>query len=70
VSEAMTMAQWAIRWILDYDPVTVVIPGASRPQQVADNASASVLAPLGEEAHRRLQAFYQQKVAQHIRGPY
>jgi len=70
VPAGVTMAQWAMRWILDYDAVTVVIPGASRPQQVADNAATSDLAPLGDEVHRRLQAFYQQRVAQHIRGPY
>jgi aryl-alcohol dehydrogenase-like predicted oxidoreductase len=70
VPAGRTMAQWAMRWILDYDAVTVVIPGASRPQQVADNAATSNLAPLGDEVHRRLQAFYQQRVAQHIRGPY
>lgn len=70
VPEGMTMAQWAMRWILDYDAVTVVIPGATKPRQVADNASASDIAPLGEEVHRQLQAFYQQKIAHHIRGPY
>ncbi|HMV86111.1 MAG TPA: aldo/keto reductase [Blastocatellia bacterium] len=70
VPEDMTMAQWAMRWILDYDAVTVVIPGATKPQQVADNIAVSQLPPLGEEVHRRLQAFYQEKVVPHIRGPY
>lgn len=68
--EGMTMAQWAMRWILDHDAVTVVIPGATKPQQVASNALASDLPPLGEKIHRQLQDFYQQKVVQHIRGPY
>lgn len=70
VPEGMMMAQWAMRWILDYDAVTVVIPGATTPQQVAANTGASDLPPLGEDVHRRLQAFYQQKVAPRIRGPY
>lgn len=70
VPENLTMAQWATRWILDHEAVTAVIPGASKIQQVADNASASDLSPLGEEVHRQLQAFYEQKVAKHIRGPY
>ncbi|HMV50576.1 MAG TPA: aldo/keto reductase, partial [Blastocatellia bacterium] len=43
VPEDMTMAQWAMRWILDYDAVTVVIPGATKPQQVADNIAVSQL---------------------------
>lgn len=70
VPEGMTMAEWAMRWILDFDAVTVVIPGATKLQQVTDNASASELPPLGEELHHQLHAFYLQKVAQHIRGPY
>lgn len=70
VPTEMTMAQWAVRWILDHEAVTVVIPGATKISQVADNASATDLPPLGEEVHRQLQKFYEQKVAQHIRGPY
>ena len=70
VPAGMTMAEWAMRWILDFDAVTVVIPGATKLQHVTDNASASGLPPLGEELHRQLHAFYLQKVAQHIRGPY
>ncbi|HZS05032.1 MAG TPA: aldo/keto reductase [Blastocatellia bacterium] len=70
VPPGMTMAQWAMRWILDDDAVTVVIPGATRAEQVASNAATSDLPPLGEETHRELQRFYEEKVAQSIRGPY
>lgn len=70
VPEDQTMAQWAMRWILDHDAVTVVIPGATQVQQVADNACASELPPLSEALHRQLREFYEQKVAHHIRGPY
>ncbi len=70
VPAGMTMAQFALRWILDHDAVTTVIPGASRPQQAADNAAASDLPPLGDELHARLRTFYRDKVAAHIRGPY
>ncbi len=65
-----TMAQWAQRWILDHEAVTVVIPGASRPQQAADNAAVSQLPPLSRETHAKLESFYQSEVAGHIRGPY
>ena len=64
------MALWTQRWILDHDAVTVVIPGASRPQQASDNADASALPPLPPELHGRLQAFYRERVAPNIRGPY
>jgi aryl-alcohol dehydrogenase-like predicted oxidoreductase len=70
VPEGLTIAQMAMRWILDHDAVTVVIPGATQVRQVADNAFASDLPPLGNELHRRLQLFYEHKVVQHIRGPY
>ncbi|HZX09235.1 aldo/keto reductase [Kribbella sp.] len=41
-----TMAQFALRWILDQPGVSAVIPGARNPQQVAANISAATLAPL------------------------
>ncbi|MEP6924754.1 MAG: aldo/keto reductase, partial [Pyrinomonadaceae bacterium] len=34
VPEGMTMAQFALRWILMFDAVTCAIPGAKRPSQV------------------------------------
>lgn len=70
VPEGMTMAQMAMRWILDFDAVSVVIPGASSPQQAHDNAQASELPPLSEELHQKLAEFYTQEVHDHIRGPY
>ncbi|MCA9872354.1 MAG: aldo/keto reductase, partial [Anaerolineales bacterium] len=36
----MTMAQFALRWILMFEAVTCAIPGAKRPSQVQDNAAA------------------------------
>jgi hypothetical protein len=70
VPEGMTMAQMALRWILDFDAVSVVIPGATAIQHVRDNAAASDLPPLSQELHRTLRDFYQNEVEQHIRGPY
>ncbi len=64
------MAQAALRWILDHEAVTVVIPGATRPEQARDNAAASDLPPLGEPIHRALAEIYTQHVEPHIRGPY
>jgi aryl-alcohol dehydrogenase-like predicted oxidoreductase len=68
--EGMTLAQMALRWILDFDAVTVVIPGASRPSQVQSNAAISDLPPLSKELHAKIADFYMSKVAQHIRGVY
>jgi aryl-alcohol dehydrogenase-like predicted oxidoreductase len=66
----MTMAQMALRWILDFDAVSAIIPGASNPGQARANVTASELPPLGEELHAQLRAFYETQVAAHIRGPY
>ena len=70
VPEGMTMAQLALRWILDFDAVSVIIPGASNPRQALANVTASEMPPLGEELHARLREFYETQVAAHIRGPY
>ena len=70
VPPGMSMAQMALRWILDHDAVSVVIPGASSPQQAEANVAAYDLPPLSESLHKELRAFYEQKVHAEIRGPY
>lgn len=70
VPEGMTMSQMAQRWILDYDAVSVVIPGASRPEQARANSAVSGIAPLGKHLHEQLRGFYQTEIAPHIRGAY
>jgi aryl-alcohol dehydrogenase-like predicted oxidoreductase len=64
------MAQTALRWILDFGAVSVVIPGARSPEQARANLAASELESLGPELHARLREFYETRVAAHIRGPY
>ena len=43
VPEGVTPAQFALRWIIDQPGVTVAIPGASRPEQAAQNAQAAMI---------------------------
>jgi aryl-alcohol dehydrogenase-like predicted oxidoreductase len=43
-----TMAQFALRWVLDQPGVTVVIPGARDAEQARRNAAAAGLPPLSE----------------------
>jgi aryl-alcohol dehydrogenase-like predicted oxidoreductase len=40
------LAQWALRWILMFDAVSTIIPGARRPAQVDENVASSALPPL------------------------
>lgn len=70
VPAGMTMAQMSQRWILDHEAVSVVITGASRPAQVAANASVSALPPLDAGLRAALRDFYEKEVKQHIRGAY
>jgi aryl-alcohol dehydrogenase-like predicted oxidoreductase len=53
-----TMAQMALRWILDFDAVSCAIPGAKRPSQAADNVAASELGPLGDEVMAAVRDIY------------
>ena len=70
VPVGMTMAQMALRWCLDFEGVTTVIPGAKSPQQARDNAAVSDMRGLSDDLHERLRTFYLDRVAAHIRGPY
>jgi aryl-alcohol dehydrogenase-like predicted oxidoreductase len=65
----MTMAQFAMRWILDFPAVTTVIAGASRPAQAIENGGVSGLAPLPPELHEQLAGFYRRRVAGQICVP-
>jgi aryl-alcohol dehydrogenase-like predicted oxidoreductase len=70
VPEHATMAQFALRWCLDFDAVATVIPGSKRPDQARMNAGAFALACLPQELHRQLRQFYDDEVAPCIRGKY
>jgi aryl-alcohol dehydrogenase-like predicted oxidoreductase len=70
VPQDLSMAQMALRWILDHEAVSVIIPGASSPDQVHTNAAVSGLKELSKELHEQLGTFYEDKVHSHIRGPY
>jgi len=70
VPPGRSMAEMALRWCLDFDAVSVVIPGARNPEQARANARASALPPLGIELHAKLAEFYANEVAASIRGPY
>jgi len=49
VRDDETMAQFALRWVVDQPGVTVVIPGARNPEQARANAAVGDRPPLGPE---------------------
>ena len=57
-----TMAQFALRWIIDQPAVTVVIPGARNAEQARGNAAAAGLAPLSDEAHEAVRSVYDELI--------
>jgi aryl-alcohol dehydrogenase-like predicted oxidoreductase len=69
VPPGMSMAQMAMRWILDFPAVTTVIAGASRPAQATENASVSQLAALPAGIHDALADFYRSEVKPRICVP-
>ena len=70
VPSGLSMGDMALRWCLDFEAVSVVIPGAKNAQQATANARAASLPALGAELHGHLADFYVREVAPHIRGPY
>ena len=62
VPDGATMAQFALRWILDQPGVTVVIPGARNPAQVAGNTAAATLRPLTTGELKVVQTVYDELI--------
>jgi aryl-alcohol dehydrogenase-like predicted oxidoreductase len=62
VPAGATMAQFALRWVLMFDAVSTVIPGAKNPAQAQANSAAADLAPLPAETMAALAAQYEQRV--------
>jgi len=57
-----TLAQLALRWILEFPAVTCAIPGAKRPAQVTENLAASDLKPLSPAILKRIHALYDARI--------
>lgn len=66
VPNGATPAQFALRWILDHDAVSSVIPGGKNPRQVADNAAASELSSIDDATWDEVAAVYDDLIAAHV----
>ncbi|MGW4521639.1 aldo/keto reductase [Amycolatopsis sp. NPDC004378] len=62
VPEGQTLAQFALRWILDQPGVSTVIPGARNASQATANTVAASLPPLSAEALDGVRATYDELV--------
>ncbi|MEO6012911.1 MAG: aldo/keto reductase [Devosia sp.] len=64
----MSLADLALRWILDQPAVSTIIAGVSRPDQLKGNAAASRMDPLEPSLVAKLKDFYLEKVRPEVRG--
>ncbi|WP_437284451.1 aldo/keto reductase [Sorangium sp. So ce406] len=62
VPPGVSMGAWTMRWILMQDAVTCVIPGAKRPEQVDQNASAADLPALPQETMAKIREIYDRRL--------
>ena len=69
VPEGWSLADFALRWILDHEAVSSVIAGCSHPDQIERNVRAASLAPLPDETHAALSKIYKEKIRPLIRCP-
>ncbi|WEX77846.1 aldo/keto reductase [Sinorhizobium numidicum] len=60
------MAQFALRWILQQDSVSVVIPGARNEAQARSNAAASALPPIDDATMAAIAALYERLIKVHV----
>jgi aryl-alcohol dehydrogenase-like predicted oxidoreductase len=60
--QGMTLAQFALRWILMFDAVSCAIPGAKRPAQAEENCAAADLPPLSSQTMDAIRRIYDQRI--------
>jgi aryl-alcohol dehydrogenase-like predicted oxidoreductase len=59
---SVKLAQWALRWILMFDAVSCVIPGARRPSQVEENVAAAEVPPLSDSQMTAIRQLYDELI--------
>ena len=64
----MSLADLALRWILDQPAVSTIIAGVTRSDQLKANAAVSRMDPLEPALVEKLRDFYQEKVRPEVRG--
>lgn len=66
VPDGVTMAQYALRWILMFDAVTCAIPGGKNPAQVADNVAAAELPALSASEMSKIEEIYDTYIRERV----
>ncbi len=66
VDDGSTLAQFALRWIIDQPGVSTVIPGARNPDQVAQNVAVAELSPLTAAQLDGVRDVYDRLIRAHV----
>ena len=61
-----SLAQFALRWVIDQPGVSTVIPGARNPEQVRANAASASLPPLRDEQLAGVRDVYDRLLRPHV----
>lgn len=64
--DTYSLPQYALKWILMFDEVSTVIPGASKPEQVLSNVKASDIPRLTQEQMHRVNAIYEESIKEDV----
>jgi aryl-alcohol dehydrogenase-like predicted oxidoreductase len=68
VPAPMTLAQFALRWILMFDAVTCAIPGAKTPEQARANAAAADFPDIDQTTMRAVREIYDRRIGPLVAG--
>jgi aryl-alcohol dehydrogenase-like predicted oxidoreductase len=66
IDPGVTLAQFALRWVIDQPGVSTVIPGARNPDQVRGNAATASLPPLRQEQLDGVRDVYHRLIREHV----
>ncbi len=66
IPNGITMAEFALRWILMFPAVTCAIPGGRRPQQVLENVKAADLPEISDSIMKKVESLYNEQVKPHV----
>jgi aryl-alcohol dehydrogenase-like predicted oxidoreductase len=66
VDPGVTLAQFALRWVIDQTGVSTVIPGARNPEQVRGNAETAALPSLRADQLAGVRDVYDRLIREHV----
>jgi aryl-alcohol dehydrogenase-like predicted oxidoreductase len=66
LDDGSSLAQFALRWVIDQPGVSTVIPGARNAEQARGNARTAAVAPLREEQLAGVRDVYDRLIREHV----